>query len=208
MSDIVLIGAAGHAASCIDVIEAEGRFRIAGLVGTDAELHQRVCGYEVIATDAELCRLAAQYRYALITVGHIKSAQSRIRLYAAALEAGFELPVIVSPHARISANASVGAGTIVMFGALINANARVGVNCIINSRALVEHDAEVGAHCHVSTGAILNGNVHVGEASFVGSGTLTKQGVSIGDGCLVGMASVIRHDLPAGATFWLGDKCG
>lgn len=202
MNDIVLIGAGGHASSCIDVIEAEGRFRIAGLVGTDAELHQRVCGHEVIATDAELRRLAAQYRYALITVGHIKSAQSRIRLYEVALEAGFELPVIVSPHARVSAHASVGAGTIVMFGALINANARVGVNCIINSRALVEHDAEVGAHCHVSTGAILNGGVRVGAASFVGSGTLTKQGVSIGTACVVGVGSLLRHDLPDGASYW------
>lgn len=44
MNDIVLIGAGGHASSCIDVIEAEDRFRIAGLVGTDAELHQHLCG--------------------------------------------------------------------------------------------------------------------------------------------------------------------
>ena len=51
MKDIVLIGAGGHAASCIDVIESEGRFRIAGLVGVKSELHLRLCGYEVIATD-------------------------------------------------------------------------------------------------------------------------------------------------------------
>lgn len=202
MKDIVLIGAGGHAASCIDVIESEGRFRIAGLVGVASELHQRLCGYEVIATDEELRELAKEYQCALITVGQIKSGEGRIRLYQKACEAGFEMPVIVSPHARVSSHASVGAGSIIMYGALANANARVGSNCIINSHALIEHDVEVGDHCHISTGAILNGNVRVGAASFIGSGAVIKHGVSIGSACLIGMASAIRNDLPNGASYW------
>lgn len=208
MKDIILIGAGGHAASCIDIIEGEGLFRIAGLVGVDEELHQRLCGYEVIATDKDLDKLATEYRHALITVGQINSPESRIRLYRQAREAGFELPAIVSPHAHVSQHARIGDGCIIMYGAMINANASVGANCIINSRALVEHDAEVGDHCHISTGAILNGNVRVGASCFIGSGTLTKQGVSIGAGCIVGMASVIRYDLPDGTTFWSGDRRG
>lgn len=195
MNDIILIGAGGHAASCIEVIESEGRFRIAGLVGMDEQLHQQLCGYEIIATDRELGKLSSQYRYALVTVGHIKSSEVRIRLYRQVRDNGFELPVIVSPHATVSKHAQIGEGSIIMFGAMVNANAKVGVNCIINTRALVEHDAEVGDHCHISTGAILNGNVRVGAASFVGSGAVTKHGVLIGAGCLVGMASVVRHDL-------------
>lgn len=208
MMDIILIGAGGHAVSCIDVIESDGRFRIAGLVGTGKELHQRVCGYEVIATDDDLQVLAAEYRHALVTVGQVKSAESRRRLYEKARGAGFELPVIVSPHARVSPHAQVGAGSIVMFGALVNSNARVGVNCVINSSALVEHDADVGAHCHISTGAILNGNVRVGAATFIGSGSLTKQGVCIGADCVVGVGSVLRHDLPDGAVYWVGGAHG
>lgn len=204
MKDIVLIGAGGHAASCIDVIESEGRFRIAGLVGMKSELYQRLCGYEVIATDDALRELAKEYRCALITVGQIKSCESRLRLYHQACEAGFEMPVIVSPYARVSSHASVGSGSIIMYGAMVNANAKVGSNCIINSRALIEHDAEVGDHCHISTGAILNGNVRVGETSFIGSGTVTKHGIFIGAACLVGMASVIHHDLPDGTSYWQG----
>jgi sugar O-acyltransferase (sialic acid O-acetyltransferase NeuD family) len=208
VKDIVLIGAGGHAASCIDVIENEGRFRIAGLVGMASELHQRLCGYEVIATDADLRKLAQEYRCALITVGQIKSAEDRVRLYRQAREAGFEMPAVISPHARVSGHASIGDGCIVMYGALVNANAKVGSNCIINSRALVEHDAQVGDHCHISTGAILNGNVRVGASSFIGSGTVTKHDVSVGTGCLVGVASVIRHDLADGTTYWPGRSNG
>ena len=208
MDPIVLIGAGGHAASCIDVIETGGNFRIAGIVGMDWELHRRVCGYEVIATDQDLAKLAAEYRYALITVGQIKSAENRIRLYRQAREAGFEFPYVVSAHAHISKHSQVGAGSIVMHGAVVNANARVGENCIINSRALIEHDTEVGDHCHISTGAILNGNVLIGDCCFIGSGALTVHGVSIGANCLVGIASVVRHDLPDETTYSVGNVRG
>ena len=208
MKEIILIGAGGHAASCIDVIETEGCFRIAGLVGLEEELHQRLCGYEVIATDKDLHKLAAEYRHALITIGQIKLPQTRVDLYQQAREAGFTLPAIISPHAYVSKHARVGDGSIVMYAAMVNANASVGANCIINSRALIEHDVSVGDHCHVSTGAILNGNVHVGTASFIGSGALTKHGVSIGANCLVGVGSVVRHNLPGGAIFWPGSEHG
>ncbi|QKO22989.1 acetyltransferase [Rhodoferax sp. BAB1] len=206
MKDIVLIGAGGHAASCIDVIETHGQFRIVGLVGLEHELHQRFTGYEVIATDQDMPWLAKEYEHAMITVGQIRSARIRINLHQQARDAGFTLPVLVSPHAYVSRHAQIGEGSIIMHGAVVNANARIGCNCIINTRAVVEHDVLVGDHCHVSTGAILNGEVSVGGASFVGSGTMVKQGVSIGARCLVGMGSVLRQTLSDGSVFWTGKQ--
>lgn len=192
--EIILIGAGPHAHACIDVIEQEGRFRIAGLVGLPEEVGASHFGYTVIATDAEMQRLAAEYRYALVTVGQVESPDVRIRLYEQARDHGFSLPCVVAPDAYISGHAQLAAGTIVMHGAIINAGARVGHNCIINSLALVEHDAVVGDHCHVSTGAILNGSVELGAGSFVGSGSVLKDGISIGERCVIGMGLCVRHD--------------
>lgn len=198
---LILIGAGGHARACIDVIEQQGRFEIAGLVGTAAELHTRQLGYEVIATDSELAHLATRFRYALVTTGQIGSPELRMRLYDEALRLGFELPVIVAPGAHVSPHASIGAGSIVMHGAVVNAAATVGQNCIINTRALVEHDAAVGDHCHISTAAVLNGAVSVGAGSFVGSGCVVKQGVTLGRRCIVGMGLAVRHNQPDHARF-------
>lgn len=198
---LILIGAGGHARACIDVIEQHGQFEVAGLVGMASELRTRQLGYEVIATDDELAQLAAQYRYALVTVGQVKSPELRMRMYHEALRLGFELPVIIAPGAHLSRHATVGAGSIVMHGAVVNAAAQVGRNCIINTRALVEHDAVVGDHCHVSTGAVLNGAVSVGAGSFVGSGCVVKQGVTLGQRCIVGMGLTLRHDQPDHARF-------
>lgn len=198
---LILIGAGGHARACIDVIEQHGRFDIAGLVGSTAELHTRQLGYEVIATDSELARLAGSYRYALVAVGQIQSPTLRMRLYRELAGLGFELPAIVAPDAHVSRHASIGAGTIVMHGAVVNAGARVGENCIINTRAVVEHDVVVEADCHISTGAILNGGVRVGAGSFVGSACVLKQGVTLGQRCIVGMGLALRHDQPDHARF-------
>jgi sugar O-acyltransferase (sialic acid O-acetyltransferase NeuD family) len=193
--NLLLIGAGGHARSCIDVIEQHGQFKVAGLVGYSAEESIKNIGYDVIATDDELPRLAKIYQYALIAIGQIQTAEHRLRLYQQALHYGFQLPVIVAPTAYVSCHAIIGSGSIVMHGAIVNAGARVGNNCIINTRAIIEHDVKVDSHCHISTSAILNGGVTVGAGSFIGSSCTIREGLSIGKGCLVGMGLDVRHNL-------------
>ena len=192
---LILIGAGGHSRSCIDVIEQHGRFQIAGLVGVKGEMKYKQLSYEVIGTDEELPELVKTYSLAVITLGHIHTPDTRIRLYHLASSIGFELPIIVSPLSYVSQHATIGAGTIVMNGAFVNARAKIGCNCIINTRAVIEHDVNVSDHCHISTGAILNGNVHVGEGSFIGSGSIVKEGVAIGQRSVVGMGLALRRNV-------------
>lgn len=198
---IILIGAGGHAHACIDVIEQHGQYQIAGLVGMSEEMHSRYFGYSVIATDDDLPQLAKDYQYALIAVGQIQTPDHRMRLYHQATELGFQLPAIIAPSAHVSCHAAIGAGTIVMHGAIVNAGAMVGNNCIINTRALIEHDSIVADNCHISTGAILNGNVHIEAGSFVGSGSVIKQGITLGERCIVGMGLSVQHKQAAQARF-------
>lgn len=203
---LILIGAGGHAHACIDVIEQHGQYQIAGLVGMSEEMHTQHFGYSVIATDGDLPQLAKDYQWALITVGQIQTPDHRIHLYQQATELGFQLPVIIAPTAHVSRHATIGAGTIVMHGAIVNAGATVGNNCIINTRALIEHDATVEDHCHISTGAILNGNVGIGAGCFIGSGSVIKEGVTLGKHCVVGMCLSVRSNQPNQARFVGHDK--
>jgi len=45
---IILIGGGGHCKSCIDVVEQQGKYQIAGIVDLPEKLHQKLLGYEVI----------------------------------------------------------------------------------------------------------------------------------------------------------------
>ena len=195
MDKILLLGAGGHARSCIDVLEKENQFEIAGLIEKGESISNESLGYPVIGTDDDLKGLRKQYKNALITVGQIKSPKIRIKLYQLLKELDFTLPVIVSPHAYVSKHAQIGEGSIIMHGVIINANAKIGNNCIINNRALIEHDAVIGDHCHIATGAIINGEVSVGNETFIGSGAITKQCISIGNNCIVGAGIILKNDV-------------
>lgn len=188
---LLLLGCGGHARSCIDVIEREGRFRIVGLVGQPHEVGKEVLGYPVLGSDEDIDRLAQLTGQALVTVGQIKSHDLRKALFERLTASGWSLPAIISPFAHVSSHATIGFGTVVMHGAIVNAGARVGRNCIINSRALIEHDCNVGDHSHIATGAILNGEVSVGNASFIGSGTVVRQSTVIGHHCVIGMGQMV-----------------
>ena len=194
----MLVGAGGHARACIDVIEQEGRFAVAGLVGLPHEVGTRMLGYTVLGTDADVPALLGDYLSALVTVGQIKTPAPRMRLFDLIEQSGGALPVIVSPRAYVSLHAQLGAGTIVMHGAVVNAGAIVGRNCIINSQALVEHDAVIADHCHIATAAAINSGVRIGAGTFVGSNSSVRQSVTIGKRCVVGMGTRVLADCEAG----------
>ena len=195
MNEIILIGAGGHARSCIDVIELTGLYKIAGLVEKNDANSNESLGYPVLGTDDDLSNLRKEYKFALVSVGQIKSAEIRIKLFQLLRGMDYMLPVIVSPRAYVSKRAQIGDGTIVMHDAMVNANAMIGENCIINNKAMIEHDAVIGDHCHIATGAIINGDVKVGRECFFGSGSVTKQGIQIGNNCVIGAGVVLKHNV-------------
>ena len=197
---IVVIGAGGHAQSCIDVIEAQGKFKIVGLIGTEHEVGKEILGYSVIGTDEDISLLAPKITNAIIESSHI-----RRKLFLMLKEYGFNLPAIISPKADISKSAQIGGGTIVMHHALVNAGVKIGENCIINSRANIEHNSIIESHSHISTGAIVNGDCLIGSGAFIGSGSVVKQGCTIGDNSVVGMLIGVRSDIPANSRY-IGEK--
>jgi len=193
---IILIGGGGHCKSCIDVIEQEGKYQIAGIADMPEKLHQKILGYEIVATDDDLLDFAKRYIYFLITLGQIKSPDKRIGLFEKIKQIERKLPVIISPLAHVSKYTEVGEGTIVMHHALINAGAQIGSNCIINNKALIEHDAIIGDHCHISTGAIINGGTKIAEGTFIGSNSVTKEYINIGKRAIIGGGALVEKDIP------------
>lgn len=191
---IILIGGGGHCKSCIDVIEQDGIYRIEGIVDIPEKLHQKIMGYEVIATDENLSELANDYENFFITIGQIKSPDKRIQLFKTLQQLGVKMPVIISPLAYVSKHAVIGDGTIIMHHALVNAGAGIGCNCIINSKALIEHDAVIGDHCHISTAAVINGGVKIGTGSFLGSNTVCKEYIEIGEKAVIGYGTKNTRD--------------
>ncbi len=177
--EILLIGGGGHCKSVIDVIELEGKYKIAGIVDKKELIGTEVLGYKIIACDNDLEQLLETFKYAVVTVGQIKLNSLKVRLFNKVKELGYILPTIISPLAYISKHSQIGEGTVIMHHALVNANVRIGKNCIVNTKSLIEHDSIIEDNCHISTGAIINGGVVVKENTFVGSNASTKEYIEV-----------------------------
>lgn len=175
MQKLILVGGGGHCKSCIDVIEQEGRYEIAGILDQHELIGQKVLDCEIVGSDDDM-EVYARKGYAfLITVGQIQTSSLRQKLFARLQTYKAKMATVVSPRAYVSGYANLGAGTIIMHDALVNANASIGINCIINSKALIEHDVTVEDFCHISTSAVLNGGVVVKEGTFFGSNAISKE---------------------------------
>ncbi|AHC16490.1 NeuD/PglB/VioB family sugar acetyltransferase [Salinispira pacifica] len=193
---ILLIGGGGHCRSCIDVIETEGKYEIAGIVDGALEKGSDVLGYPVLGEDEDIPELLSKITTnCLITVGQIKSPAVRVKLVELTAQLNASFPIIVSPHAYVSSHAEVNAGSIIMHGAVVHVGVKVGAHCIINSQALLEHDSQVGSFTHISTAAILNGDVLVNDRCFVGSSATLYQGINIASGVIVPAGSVVRKSI-------------
>ena len=193
--EIIIIGGGGHCKACIDVIELEGKYSIAGIIDIPEKVGQNVLGYPIIASDKDLKEMVNKYDYFLITIGQIKSPSLRIGLFQQLKQYGKTLPVIVSPKAYVSEHAEVKEGTIVMHDVIVNVDSRVGNNCIINNKALIEHEVVIGNHCHISTASVLNGEVKVGNRCTIGSNSTVINGVAIADNVIVGASSLINQPI-------------
>ncbi|WP_319588653.1 NeuD/PglB/VioB family sugar acetyltransferase [uncultured Desulfobulbus sp.] len=199
MKEIVLVGGGGHCRACIDVIEQQGLYTIAGIVDVADKRGSSVLGYAVFATDNDLLDLINKYTYFLITLGQIKRSDRRIELFNVIYDNGGKLPAIVSPLAYVSKHTKIGHGTIIMHHALINAGAVIGDNCIVNTKALIEHDVVIRNHCHMATGSIVNGGVVIENGVFVGSGAVIRESILVGRNTTIGCNSTVKQSVSPGS---------
>lgn len=192
LKKLILIGGGGHCTSCIDVIEQENKYAIVGILDKEISVGQKKLGYPFVGLDSDIKRFVEKKYFFLITIGQIKTAFIRQKIYSMLNENNALLATVVSPRAYVSKHATIGKGTIIMHDALINAASSIGENCIINTKALIEHDAVIENFCHVSTSAIVNGKVKIKEGSFFGSNAVSKENVTTGKNCFIKAGSIYK----------------
>jgi sugar O-acyltransferase (sialic acid O-acetyltransferase NeuD family) len=191
---LVVVGASGHAKVVIDIVEKEGRYRIAYLLDDNAALHGRpFFGYRVTgATQSIIAGTADEKPLTLVAIGDNRA---RLRIAGWLRGNGFELARAVHPQSQIGRGAVIGAGTVIMAGAVVNSDAAIGENVIVNTGATVDHDCVVGDGVHLAPGAHLCGGVRVGAASFIGAGTVVIPGIRVGSNAVVGAGSTLLEDV-------------
>ena len=197
MSTLLIIGAGGHGKVVADTAGASGTWERIAFLDDGVPAGSEVLGWPVIGAGVQLKELRDEFSECVVAIGNNAL---RWQLLQSALDAGFEVPVLVHPRACVSPSATMGAGTVVMAGAVVQADVRMGQGVIINTAASVDHDGDIGDACHICPGVHLGGGVRVGRESWIGIGSTVREGVRIGSNSVIGAAAGVIRDIPAGVT--------
>ncbi len=122
--------------------------------------------------------------------------------------AGLGLPrerfaTIVHPRAFVSAQSTVGRGSVVLAGTTLGAFVTIGDHVIVLQNVGLSHDDVIEDYSCLAVGVSFSGSVRVGRNCFLGTNS-TIIGAAIGEGSMVGAGALIRHDVPAGEV-WVGN---
>lgn len=187
---MILFGSGGHAKVILDILMRNGQ-QVEKILDDHPGVTE-LFGIPVYKT--ETSRQPESSAEAIIAIGHNairKKIAERFSLHYS---------MAVHPQSAVSPFSTLGAGTVVMAGAVVNPDTVIGRHCIINSGAVVEHDCVLEDFVHVAPNAAVAGGVKIGEGSHIGIGAAVIQGVTIGKWCTIGAGAVIIKDVPDGAT--------
>lgn len=200
MSKIVVIGGGGHAKVLVGVLKKLG-YRTVGY--TDLKNGGTILGAPYLGNDDVLQKLAHEklQSHAVIGVGKVDMSELRVRLASEVRVLGFELPVIVSPHAVVNEEVELSPGTVVFDGVVVNSGTTAGELCILNTNSTVEHDCRLGDNVHVGPGATISGGVTIGPNCMIGAGSTVSHGVTICADCMIGAGSTVVRDITTRGTY-------
>lgn len=196
MRRLALLGASGHGKVVADAALAGG-WDVVEFFDDAWPQRQSNGPWYVTGDSAALISRIREFQGVIVSIG---DCAVRWRRQQELQIAGAQLVSVVHPAAMVSRHANLGAGAVVMAGAVVNIGAVVGQSCIINTGATVDHDCHLGNAVHVCPGAHLSGHVQVGHLSWVGVGAAVKQGMILGECVMVGAGAVVVQAVPDGLT--------
>jgi len=199
----ILLGAGGHGRVVRHLATAAG-LRVDAVCDPALRQGAEWEGLAVLGGDDAL---AGQVAVLLNGIGKLPGSGLRAALQRRLVAAGFAFPPLLHPFAWVAPGVALGAGGLVMAGAVLQPGVRIGAGSIVNTRAGVDHDCDLGEDVHVAPGATLCGDVVLDDGAFIGAGATVLPGLRVGAGAVVGAGCTLRRDLAPGDT-WTGRKKG
>lgn len=193
---IAIVGSSGHAKVVSDIVKLERRFEIAGYLDSQKAAGTQVLGSRILGRVEDLPNLVHTHGLDgyIIAIG---DNFVRHQISAAVKALGLDLPLVtaVHPAAVVAGDVTLGAGTVVMAGAVINPGCGVGELCIINTRASLDHDSLLEDCASLGPNAATGGNCQVGFCAVLGISSTLIHRISVGEHTVIGAGAVVLESI-------------
>jgi len=196
-NNVIIFGASAHAKVVIDTIEQQNKYNIVGLVDEHRLKDINFFGYKIIGVDADLESLIQQHKIfgGIVAIGdNLK--RRKIMLQTTKQFPNFKFITAIHPKTYIARDVSIGAGSLIMPGAIINSSTKIGIGCIVNTNASVDHDNTIQDYVSIAPGATTGGSVFIGEGTMLGLGAKVIDKIDIGEYSIIGAGSVVIKSIP------------
>lgn len=154
-------------------------------------------GPEIVGRTGDLGHALAPADYELVLAIGYKHLEPRMALFRQLGAAGFSFPPLVHPTARISSQATVGAGCLIMARADVDAFTRIGDACVLWPNATISHDNSIGDNTFISPSATLCGFVSVDSGVFIGANCTVVDGSKIESGAFIKASTRYQTKAPS-----------
>ena len=175
MNSLLIIGAGGHGRCCLDIARDMNSFDDVAFVD-DIQIGEIITDCEVIGGTSDLVTLHTKFNKVFVAIGNN---ELRKKLILQALQIGYEVVNLISPHSVISQYANIGMGCVVFPYVVIEAEASIGNGCIIAANASINHNAYINDYCLIYSNSVIRPNTNIGELTTIGSSCVVCFGLSV-----------------------------
>ena len=166
---VVILGCGGLGREIAAVLGRSGQYTPAGFYDDGAPVGASVLGLPVLGPIAALEAVDTE----TAVVFGIANTEVKERIWnRLRTNHHIHFPTVVSEQAMVLAREHVelGAGTVVMPGAIISPDVTTGIGCLIHMGCILSHDTHLGDFCSVLQGVVVPSGISLGNKELVRAG--------------------------------------
>lgn len=183
MTDVIIIGAGGHAAEIDEYIQFSQKItgveelKIIGFLDDNPDSYKTYKFSAPYLGGLKVHRVI-KGQYYIIGIANLKYRRVFIDKF---IIDGARFKSSVHVNAYVSESATIGDGTIIGPHVNIGPNAKIGQYNLINSRCSLGHDTQIGDYNFVSPNVCFSGFTKVGDENLFGINSTTIPGITVGN---------------------------
>ena len=197
MTDVIIIGAGGHAAEIDEYITYNQKVSGIKELNIVGFLDDNPASYASYKFSAPLIGGASDHKVIkghgyIIAIAGLKYRRSFVDRFKAE---GAQFVSVIHHSAYVSPSAIIGEGSIIGPNANIGPNVQVGKYTLINARCSIGHDTRVGNYNFISPNVCFSGFTEIGDENLFGINGATIPGIKIGNRNKITAGMIIDQDI-------------